>query len=274
MNFKCNNESVILNQINFITFKDYCDIKYLINVLTSEESQIEGSSIKKYFKIIKLLDYLFEKENLTRKKNSLYCEYIRLKYNNLSEKQKDVINSKYQKILNSLMTQINIDLTIKEENFFDYIFTLITSSEINFSLTNIDDIINYITKENSTTKYIILTDSSKYNIEVLENTIILDINTNKNLADYNILIYDNKIKNIYIEVIVDNLFRYWPEPIKIKELLHFCNNNFINIFRKEKVYTFDKKEAIMAKFMNENYALNIKIKYLSNHQTIKSFLTN
>lgn len=253
-------------------FRNFSDIVDFSDEIMYGECYINGELVNKKYKVINLLDLNFLKNSLSLKKDSLLNEYIVLKLNLMPENLQDKYYDKLIKITKALIDSIDLNIDEYEDDAKKLFYELISIKGINCFNLNLLEVLRFIIENNYFMNYIIIYDSSKYKVKEYNNVIMFDVCKSFDMKEYNLLYFSDKLENIYIDVLVDNLYNYWPVVITLKELVFFCNNNFLNIFGKVKVYSFDDKEVILSKFLNDNYNLGIKIKYLNNDITIKSFL--
>lgn len=254
----------------FGTINDYYDF---LNLIYNLDAVINGNTINKNFKIYNLCEYNFFKFCKVFRKNSLFSDYVYLKVNQMSEKEKNGISNFSEFLTDYINLHLDIgDLVIKND-INNFIYDFISLNDIENDNLSIQDMLNYILK-NSTLHYIVICDSSFISLNSMKNLIVFDINKNKYLEEYNLISYSTIIKNINIEVVVDSIYEFWPLFTERKILYERINYNFLNIFYRKEVNSTDDFLVVLTKFINYFYNRDIKIVYNGNNDTVKSFLSS
>ena len=220
-----------------------------------------------------LCDYNYYKSHYTMKKGTILYDYIILKLSNVGVKKKRVIVNDYNNTINYINKQLNINMENLEEDDEQLLLKLLSINEIREEKISIEKMLDYIIN-NYNNKILVIYDSSLFKIKNNENVIMFDLNTRKQLEDYNIIYSNTKFININIAIIVNNFYEYWPIPISEKKIYDLVNLNFINLFNKEKINTYDSNISILSKLINYFYNKNIHINYYGKNNTIKSFLNS
>ncbi len=207
------------------------------------------------------------------KKGTILYDYIILKLSNIGIKKKRVIINDYNNAINYINKQLNIKMENIEEGNEQLLLKLLSINEIIEEQTPIEKMLEYIIN-NSNDKILVIYDSALFKINNNKNAIMFDLNTKKQLEDYNIIYSENEFINVNIEIIVNNFYEYWPIPISKQKIYDLLNSNFINFFNKEKISTYDSDTSILLKLINYFYNKNIYINYYGKNNTIKSFLNS
>ena len=268
----CDDIEFMIKEYNNIYISSYEYYYKFLDILYSSNSMINGVSINKNFKIYNLCDYNYYKSYNDYKKTSLFHDYIHLKIQNINENEKEEIIKLSEILINNINSNLNLENSNVDIDIDSLIYDLISINESDND-KSISDMLDYIFK-NSNLNYILIYDSTLLNVNNYDNVIVFDINNNKLLEKYNISFIDKKIKNINIDIIVDNFLEYWPLCVKKESLYNLINNNFFNIYTKNNIITDDDNMVILVKLINYFYGRNILINYNGNNNTVKSFLSS
>lgn len=270
----CYNGNVIKlkmhNRVFIDSFKSYYTF---LKIIQSKSSTINGDIITKNFKIYNFCDYEFYKNAKQLKKNTLLNDYLLLKIRNIDENEKNILSEKVFDVIELLNIELGINNNSLTDDLNNLFYNLVLEQDINIESLSIEEMINFIITNTNDT-YLIVYDSSLIKLSERNNVILFDVNNHLEISDYNIICCFNILKDLNINVVIENMHRYWPLPIEKHELECEINNKFLQIMLLNKLYTYDKNSIIFAKLINHFYQQNIDIKYFGNDNTIKSFLSS
>ncbi len=273
MNLCYNNDVIKLKMHNKVFIDNYKSYYTFLKIIYSKCSTINGDIITKNFKIYNFCDYEFYKNSKQFKKNTLLNDYLLLKIRNIDENEKNKLSEKVFDIIEMLNTELGINNNSLTDDLNNLFYNLLLEQDINIEMLSIEEMINFIimnTKDN----YLIIYDSSLIKLPERNNVVLFDINSHLDIYDYNVICCFNTLKNLNIDLVIENMYRYWPIPIEKVELECEINNKFLQIMSLDKICTYDKNSIIFAKLINCFYQRNIDIKYYGNDNTIKSFLSS
>ncbi len=273
MNLCYGNSTIRLNQRNKVFIDSMRSYYEFLRIIYDKSSTINGNIISKNFKIYNLCDYEFFKTSKQLKRNTLLDDYLSLRIKGMDEQQKNHISDRIFDIIHLL----NAELSISNNSIIDdlncIIYNLVSEQDINIDDLSIEKMLEFIIT-NTDGNYLIIYDSSLINLTTQNNLISFDINSHLEMSEYNIICFFNELRNLNVNVIIEDMYKYWPLPIEKNELECEINNKFLSIISSSKVYTYDHNSLILAKLINYFYQTNIKIKYYGNDNTIKSFLSS
>ncbi len=273
MNLCYGNSTIRLNQRNKVFIDSMRSYYEFLRIIYDKSSTINGNIISKNFKIYNLCDYEIFKTSKQLKRNTLLDDYLSLRIKGMDEQQKNHISDRIFDIIHLL----NAELSISNNSIIDdlncIIYNLVSEQDINIDDLSIEKMLEFIIT-NTDGNYLIIYDSSLINLTTQNNLISFDINSHLEMSEYNIICFFNELRNLNVNVIIEDMYKYWPLPIEKNELECEINNKFLSIISSSKVYTYDHNSLILAKLINYFYQTNIKIKYYGNDNTIKSFLSS
>lgn len=219
-----------------------------------------------------MCDFNSNKTNFDLKKGTLLNDYILLKINDMISKTKEEITILSKEIMKKINSTFSIESELDSESINDYIYKLLLLNDnIDINVSE-KEMLEYIFDNNI--KYILIYDSTNYEIPIRDNVIVFDINNSLLTEEYNIFINNSKLKNININIINDNFNEYWPINIEKSYLYNLINNNFFNILNKKKIITSDDNMAIFSKLIDSFYNTNITTNYVGYNNSVKSFLSS
>ncbi len=273
MNLCYGNSTIRLNQYNKVFVDSMKSYYEFLKIIYDKSSTINGNIINKNFKIYNLCDYEFFKNSKQLKRNTLLNDYLSLRIKGMDEQQKNHISDRIFNIIDLLNEELGISNNSIIDDLNCIIYNLVSEQDINIDNLSIKEMLEFIIT-NTDDNYLIVYDSSLIRLKERENAILFDLNSHLETFEYNIICYLNELKNLNIDVIIEDMYKYWPLPIEKNELECEINNKFLSIISSSKVYTYDHNSLILAKLINYFYQTNIKIKYYGNDNTIKSFLSS
>lgn len=273
MNLSYRNNTIQLKRHNKIFIGNSKDYYEFLDIIYDKSCVINGNNISKNFKLYNFCDYEYYKNSKKLKRNTLLNDYLLLKIRDIGEQQKNDIGDRIFNIMDMLNKELGISKMDILDDWNGLFYTLVAEQDININELSIEEMLEYIIT-NTDNNYLIIYDSSLVNLEERDNIILFDLNNHLEMSEYNILFSGHEFKNLIINVIVENLYMYWPLPIEKHELECEINNKFLTIFSSSKIYSYEPNSLIIAKLINYFYQRSIDIKYYGNDNTIKSFLSS
>lgn len=273
MNLCYNNDVIKLKMHNKVFIDNYKSYYTFLKIIYSKSSTINGDIIIKNFKIYNFCDYEFYKNVKQFKKNTLLNDYLLLKIRSIDENEKNKLSGKIFDVIEMLNIELGINSNSLTDDLNNLFYNLLLEQDINIEELSIDEMINFIIT-NTNDNYLIIYDSSLIKLSERKNVILFDINSHLDTYDYNVICCFNTLKNLNVDLVIENMHRYWPIPIEKVKLECEINNKFLKIMSLDKICTYDKNSIIFAKLINYFYQRNIDIKYYGNDNTIKSFLSS